>query len=291
MKEARATKGKKRFNRLNDRFFKFLFANENYKALLIAFLNEVLSNIPAGALPLPLIVDIRYMDREAVACTQHDKLPRFDVLAVAEDGRILHIEVQVARDENILSRVLFYGAKNYVTCTRKGEDYSSAQVICVVLVNFRLFQDTEAYHTLHRLVNVETGSWDMRGMEFHFIELPKLRRRGGEPGTGLERILYYLGDIGGDEMMQTLASEDARVATMMELERIFCSDPTLWSDYMTWERERLDYQAELKAREVRGEQRGEKRGENFFDYLMCDTKKRPVHSIFVHDHGLESHRR
>ena len=37
------------FNRLNDRFVKFLFANPSHKSLLIAFLNEVLADTPVGA--------------------------------------------------------------------------------------------------------------------------------------------------------------------------------------------------------------------------------------------------
>ena len=61
-------------------------------------------------------------------------------------------------------------------------------------------------------------------------------------------------------MLNTLAAEDPRVAKMMELEGLFRSDPYLWSDYMSRERERLDYQAELRAREARGEKRGEALG-------------------------------
>jgi hypothetical protein len=48
-------------------------------------------------------------------------------------------------------------------------------------------------------------------MEFHFIEGPKLRELHRWPVTGLERILYYPGSMGGEEEMR-------------QLERIFSID-------------------------------------------------------------------
>ncbi|MBR1672956.1 MAG: PD-(D/E)XK nuclease family transposase, partial [Fretibacterium sp.] len=75
----------KRFNRLNDRYFKFLFANPKYKFLLVEFLNEVLADIPAGAERLPPVVDLAYSDRETIPDHEADKLPRFDVVAQCED--------------------------------------------------------------------------------------------------------------------------------------------------------------------------------------------------------------
>ena len=96
------------FNRLNDRFIKFLFANPKHKALLIAFLNEVLSDIPPGAERLPPIVDIVYVDREAVPEFERDKMPRFDIIARVADGRLVHIEIQLEEYENFLPRTLNY---------------------------------------------------------------------------------------------------------------------------------------------------------------------------------------
>ncbi|MBR1673241.1 MAG: hypothetical protein IJ702_09975 [Fretibacterium sp.] len=54
----------KEFNRLNDRYFKFLFANPKYKFLLIEFLNEVLADIPADVERLSPVEDLGYADRE-----------------------------------------------------------------------------------------------------------------------------------------------------------------------------------------------------------------------------------
>ena len=78
----------------------------------------------------------------------------------------------------------------------QGEEYGDlAPVIFVGLLDFQIFSSLsegrdkgEDYHTLHRILNVRNHRWEMRGMEFHFLELPKLRCRRVEPWTGLERL-------------------------------------------------------------------------------------------------------
>ena len=246
-------------NRLNDRFVKFLFAPK-HKSLLIAFLNDVLADIPANAERLPAIVDIEYADRETAPEYERDKMPRFDIIARTEDGRLFHIEIQLVGYENIIPRTLNYASRDYSGLTEKGEEYSSKQVICIVVADFLLFDDTPSYHTLHRILNVENGAWHMKGMEFHFIEVPKLRELHRWPVTGLERILYYLGSMGGEKEMQALEAEDTRVADMRQLERIFRSDPDLVREYQQREQDKLDYRLSLEAREKRGEARGKARG-------------------------------
>ena len=109
-------------DRLSDRFFKYLFAKEEHKDLLIAFLNEVLLDLnPDGS--ARWIEDVTYGDRESSPLYRDAKLPRFDVIARSEDGRVFHIEVQVAKDPYFLERSLYYAAMTYSLQLRKGEDY------------------------------------------------------------------------------------------------------------------------------------------------------------------------
>ena len=53
------------------------------------------------------IKDVRYGDRESLPLRRDAKLPRFDVIATSEDGRIFHVEVQIARDRHFLERSLY----------------------------------------------------------------------------------------------------------------------------------------------------------------------------------------
>ena len=66
-----------------------------------------------------------YGDRESSPLHRDAKLPRFDVIARAEDGRVFHIEVQVAKDPYFLERSLYYAAMTYFLQLRKGGEYQA----------------------------------------------------------------------------------------------------------------------------------------------------------------------
>jgi len=251
-------------DRLSDRFFKYLFAREEHKDLLIAFLNEVLLDLnPDGS--ARRIEDVTYRDRESSPQHREAKLPRFDVVARAEDGRVFHIEVQVAKDPYFLERSLYYAAMSYSMQLKKGGEYHAlSPVIFVGLLDFEVFPSVagdEDYHSLHRILDVRDHRWAMKGMEFHFLELPKLRRRRVGPRTGLERLLSYLGNVGGEPAMQELAQADSRVERMMQLESLFTRDPDLLRDYFIDLRDRLDYENSFKWARADGFEQGRAEGE------------------------------
>ena len=246
-----------RLDRLSDRFFKYLFATEEHKDLLIAFLNEVLLDLdPDGS--ARRIEDVAYGDRESSPLYRDAKLPRFDVIATAEDGRIFHIEVQVAKDRHFLERSLYYSAMTYFLQLGEGDEYGDlAPVIFVGLLDFEVFPSAAKdggrdYHSLHRILDVRDRRWEMKGMEFHFLELPKLRRRNVGPRTGLDRMLSYLGNVGGERAMQEMARTDSRVERMMQLESLFTKDPTLLRDYFITRRDRADYENSFRQARTDG---------------------------------------
>ncbi|MBQ9896855.1 MAG: Rpn family recombination-promoting nuclease/putative transposase [Synergistaceae bacterium] len=245
------------FNRLNDKYFKFLFANPDYKDLLIGFVNDVLDNTPKNVERLPPVVDLVYSNREAVPQSALDKTPRFDVMARTFDNRKLHIEVQVAYDPYLLQRLMNYASRSYAGDTHQGEPYSSVQIVFITLLNYNLFPDSEDWYELHRMINVATGAWRLRSMEFHFIDISKLRakmiKEHAWPKTGLERWLYYLGSIGGKKNMETIAKEDSRVNKMIKLENIFREDPGLFAAYTDWEFEKKLYDATLRYAAIQDE--------------------------------------
>ena len=254
-------------DRLSDRFFKYLFAREEHKDLLIAFLDEVLLDLDPDE-SARRIEDVTYGDRESSPLYRDAKLPRFDVVARSEDGRVFHIEVQVAKDPYFLERSLYYAAMTYSLQLRKGEDYHTlSPVIFVGLLDFEAFPSTsrsmsgdEDYHSLHRILDVRDHRWEMRGMEFHFLELPKLRRRGSGPRTGLDRLLSYLGNVGGEGTMQEIAQVDSRVERMMQLESLFMRDPDLLREYLKDLRDRLDYENSFKWARTDGLEQGRAEG-------------------------------
>ena len=84
-------------DRLSDRFFKYLFAREEHKDLLIAFLNEVLLDLnPDGS--ARRIEDVTYRDRESSPLHREAKLPRFDVVARADVGHEFYVRADISGD-------------------------------------------------------------------------------------------------------------------------------------------------------------------------------------------------
>ena len=97
-------------------------------------------------------------------------------------------------------------------------------------------------------------------MEFHFLELPKLRRHNAGPRSGLDRLLSYLGNVGGERAMQEIARTDSRVERMMQLESLFMRDPDLLREYLKDLRDRLDYENSFKWARTDGWEQGRAEG-------------------------------
>ena len=242
-------------NRLNDRLFKFIFASEQHKDLLILFLNNVLDEGKQ-------IVDLEYMDRELTPFLEDGKLSHFDVRAKTEDGRIFHVEVQIADEEDFFKRCLFYVSNSYVTQIKVGNPYETLKpVIFVGILNFEMFTDKpDEYHSIHRLLDTKTHRCYCEDMEFHYLEIPKLRKMKKTPQTGLERMMAYMGSIGGAEGMKQLAKTDSDIERILKLEEIFVSNPEQWVGYLRRERAQTDYENSLMAKLEKGRKEGLKEG-------------------------------
>ena len=270
-------------NRLNDRLFKFIFASEQHKDLLILFLNNVLDDDKH-------IVDLEYMDRELDPFLEDGKLSHFDVRAKAKDGRVFHVEVQIAGEEDFFKRSLFYVTNSYVTQIRKGSPYSDLKpVIFVGILNFEMFTDKpQTYHSTHRLLDTKTHKCYCEDLEFHYLEIPKLRKLKYTPRTGLERMLSYMGSIGGAEGMRQLASVDSDIERILKLEEIFVTDPQQWVGYLRHERAQTDYENSLAAKLEEGMRKGEQKGR--LEGMRKGEQKGKVetaHKMLAHGMSLE----
>lgn len=238
-------------NRLNDRLFKFIFASEHHKDILIRFLNSVLGEDRQ-------IEDLDYMDREFDPFLEDGKLSHFDVRARGRDGRIFHVEVQVAKEPHIFKRSLFYVMNSYVTQIRQGDSYGALHpVIFVGILNFELLEDKpQSYHSVHRLLDTETYRCYCEDIELHYLEIPKLKKLRKTPQTGLERMLSYMGGIGGAEGLKQLASRDADIERILKLEEMFVTDPQQWVGYLMRERAQTDYEHSLSEQLREAKERG-----------------------------------
>lgn len=260
-----------RFDRLNDVYFKFLFASPERKELTIAFVNAVLSHIKIKNEPVINIQDVEFLDREIISESESAKGSRFDLYAHSSDGRRFHIEVQKAREDFFMKRSFYYAAYDYVSQLNKGAGYNSLEpVIFIGIVNFDLFhrKDYQAWHTVHRVVNIMTGECDFHDFEIHMIEIPLLRRyikkMNMKPSSELEELLCYLGSIGGEGLMAELASKNPVIEKMQEYEEFFRANSGVIREYLFNKRFEQDM-AETRRREreearAKGERKGRAEG-------------------------------
>ena len=256
--DAELDAGVRSLNPLNDVLFKYLFASKGNEANLLRLLNDTLG-------PKRSIVSLEYLDRENDPTRYGGRFSFFDVLARTEDGRICHVEVQLGKEGFFFDRLVYYAACSFADQLSVGDGYEKLRpVILVSILNFSLFSRRKrSWHSVHRLLDEEDHRCYSDSLEFHFLELPKLRRlvRSGKvEETGLIRMLRYLGRIGGKKEMERLVEQDSGVARVHDGVRSFYRSSGNLALYMLRARAETDHRNEMKYAEERAWARGEARG-------------------------------
>ena len=107
-----------KFNRMNDHFIKFLFANPKNKEFTIALINAVLLFFNIGR-----VKDVKFKDKESNSMHYKDNTCTVDVLIEDQSGNVYNIEFQIRAFIDFTNRILFYWSKEY-TKMESGHDYS-----------------------------------------------------------------------------------------------------------------------------------------------------------------------
>ena len=93
-------------NRLNDVFFKSLLGDINRKNLTLNFLNDILNKDEEH-----YFTDINFLDKQSLPDNEEGKAPELDIVAKLNDGSLVNIEVQIAKQEDYSKRALFYWSR------------------------------------------------------------------------------------------------------------------------------------------------------------------------------------
>lgn len=176
---------------LLDRTFKKAFDPDSpNKVCLIELLNAVLE----GEIDSP-ITEVHSRDKELSNGSNDNRATIFDLYCIDSVGRRFIVEVQLARQENIVNRAIYYAAQAVVAQGEKGRRYLYGldPVITVVLMDFETFGDGQY---VHRAKLRERDCSDLSGtLTFAFVELPKFKKTLEELETSLDRGLYALRNI------------------------------------------------------------------------------------------------
>ena len=110
-----------------------------------------------------------------------DKIGVLDIKARLNNNIVCDVEMQVAKNDNIEKRIMFYWSKIYSQEIHKGEDYDVLQrTIVILLANFELdnLKELPKFHTKWQIREEEYRKIILTNtLEIHILELPKLKRQ------------------------------------------------------------------------------------------------------------------
>ena len=105
-----------------------------------------------------------------------EKMGIVDVLAKVNGKEYCNIEMQVARQKDIIERALYYWARIYTRGIKEGSSYNKLKrTIMVLIADFELENLNDfGFHTKWVLENEKTGNILTDVLELHIIEIPKM---------------------------------------------------------------------------------------------------------------------
>ena len=152
-----------------DVIFKLLFGDKRNIEILIDFLKSVL-NISEDEYEKITIEDT-HLKRETV----DDKLGIVDVKLTTKTGKIIHIEIQIAKETGLPKRITYYNAKMLVTQLKSSEDYWNLEkVITIAIADFNFIKDSDDYHHVFELREKFKGIRLTDIIEINTLELQKI---------------------------------------------------------------------------------------------------------------------
>lgn len=170
--------------------FKRIFGSEEHKAVLLAFLNDMLALDDAHR-----IVDVELLPPEQRPAVEELKLSIVDVKCKDARGVTYVVEMQVLQVEGFEKRVVYNVAKAYVNQIARGELYPDLNdVVGITICDFEIWPDTPERHIpmLSRwsLAEHHSGSHGLSQIRLVFLELPKLDTSRA-PQTLAEKWAYF----------------------------------------------------------------------------------------------------
>ncbi len=232
----------RKYNPMNDVLFKFIFANDDRKQVTIDFLNAVLNRQEQKA-----IKDIQFKNSEIVPLFEEDKLTRFDIFCVTEDGTQIDVEVQVVNKKNMERRTLFYWSQMYLMNLNKGEKYQDLKpAITINILRYNIFPE-DSFHSMYSIYNMETHRRLNEDMELHFLEVPKFKKKPISEMTRMERWLAYFSNKLNQQEMEELAMNESAIQTAMDAAAVFMQNKEERLKYLNREMAIIDYESDKAA--------------------------------------------
>jgi predicted transposase/invertase (TIGR01784 family) len=264
----------------DDWIFKLLFGDERHKDNTIALLRSFL-DLPDEEF------DISFVDTVLKPEAEDDKTGIVDIKLKTKTGKLIDVEIQVNPFPELGKRISFYKSKLVVGQIGEGERYNVIQrVICVCILDYRLFPETEEYLNRFLFYNPENSlCFEELPEEIYTMELPKVPVE--SDGRAVWDWMQFLRGKRKEEF-EMIAEKNPGVREAVNVLYRLSEDPEVRAQMEYREKARHDHATLLHAAFREGEVRGKALGEaQSRAEIAGNMKKRgiPVHQI-AEDTGL-----
>ena len=196
------------------------------------------------------------MDKQSLPDNEEGKAPELDIVAKLNDGSLVNIEVQIAKQEDYSKRALFYWSRLYAYQLPKGHHYSELkQTISINLLNFNHFSH-DRYHSSHHIRDDVDQSILTNDLEMHFIELKKFKFSDIKKLKRADTWIAYFSSECTDEERKVIAMTNPAIKEALNYEMLFSQDEVKRREYELQEKAIRDYNATMLYNRKEGKQEG-----------------------------------
>lgn len=177
----------------NDFIFKKIFGQSKNSDLLKDLLEAILTDIKIDKVEINKDVSL---ERQLIT----EKLGIMDIVATLNNKTKVNIEMQVADNHNTVDRSLFYGTGVYHENLLSGQDYiESLHTISIWITEYNVFEEGP-FHERARLKRDYENIELTDKFEFHYIQLPKFRKKCKRISNKLEEWLTFISNENMEEI-------------------------------------------------------------------------------------------
>jgi predicted transposase/invertase (TIGR01784 family) len=172
----------------NDIAFKKLFGTKEHRKLLMSFLNSVLELKDKQT-----IVSVKIRNNDLIVEVVQQKECFLDIWVEDASGKQYIIEMQVAKEDAYLKRILYYTSRTYTQELSQNEEYAKLKpVVSLSILNHVLFSDNKDVKSTHMILDKKRQINYVSDFLFVFIELPKFKTKVGDLKTIEDLWCYFL---------------------------------------------------------------------------------------------------
>ena len=200
----------------DDYIFKRVFAFEGNESVLKDLLEAILNRD---------IKEVTIKNPEIIPYEKDEKRGLLDIKAETDDGTVLDIEMQMEDKKNTDERGTLYLANMITSQLQVGDDYKNLKKSIVIFITNYSFLKRNSYHSVGKVKFEETLPEEYVDMgykkeeeiaskyiEFHYIELPKYKKKELTKFTKLDQWMCVFTDRKGEMMLAEKENKEIKKA-------------------------------------------------------------------------------